>query len=60
VFEVLFMFLFPMEAGLKLYVYRRLYFADFWNKIDFFCVMLISINLLPGIPNLTVLLLLFT
>jgi len=54
IFEVIFMFLFPLEAALKLYVYQWVYFQDFWNKIDFFCVLLIFVNLVPGIPNLTV------
>jgi voltage-dependent calcium channel L type alpha-1C/voltage-dependent calcium channel L type alpha-1D len=54
IFEIIFMFLFPTEAALKLYAYQRAYFGDFWNKIDFFCVLLIFVNLVPGLPNLTV------
>ena len=32
VFEIIFMFLFPLEAALKIYAYDWLYFKDFWNK----------------------------
>lgn len=54
VLEIIFMFLFPIECFLKLYAYGTLYFTDVFNKIDFFCVILVFVNFIPGLPNLTV------
>ena len=40
---------------LKLAAYGDYYFDDFWNRVDFFVVLVSFVNLIPGIPNLTVL-----
>ena len=54
-FEMAFFIIFPTECALKLFAYRWVYFEDVFNRIDFFCVLLIFIDLLPNLPNLTVL-----
>ena len=54
VLEVFFTILFPLESFFKIYAYGMLYFTDFFNKIDFACVLLVFVNLIPGLPNLTV------
>jgi hypothetical protein len=55
IFEIAFFIIFPTECILKLYAYRWVYFEDTFNRIDFFCVLLIFVDLLPNLPNLTVL-----
>lgn len=49
----IFIFVFLLEALLKLYVYRWHYFKTSWNKFDFFVVMssLIDLSLELAMPK---------
>jgi len=49
--NILFALIFTVEAGLKIFAYRRSYFKDNWNRFDFTCVIATLIGIILKYSN---------